>query len=73
MPAKRVQLQIDWVALEVLGRLRDLSLQQLADEAFLDLLEKYHRRSRRKEALRESVARPSPYPRRNRKNRGTRH
>jgi hypothetical protein len=44
-------------ALELLARDSGRNLQSLADEAFLDLLRKYHRPTSLKEALRESTRR----------------
>lgn len=46
-----------WQALDLLARDRGESIQTLADEAFLDLLRKYHRPASLKEALRESARR----------------
>jgi hypothetical protein len=46
-----------WLALEMLARDTGRSLQDLADEAFADLLGKYHRPVSLKEALRESARR----------------
>lgn len=45
-------------ALDLLGRDRMATFQELADEAFADLLEKHHRPTALAEALRES-ARPA--------------
>jgi hypothetical protein len=44
-----------WQALEVLARDRLASFQELADEAFRDLLRKHHRPTGLREALRESA------------------
>jgi Antitoxin-like ribbon-helix-helix len=44
-----------WQALDVLARDRFASFQELADEAFRDLLRKYHRPAGLREALRQSV------------------
>ena len=44
-------------ALDLLARDSGKSLQQLADEAFADLLSKYHRPSTLKEALKQSFRR----------------
>lgn len=46
-----------WQALELLALDSGRSVQSLADEAFLDLLRKYHRPTSLKEALRESARR----------------
>jgi hypothetical protein len=46
-----------WLALEMLARDTGRSVQDLADEAFADLLGKYHRPTSLKEALRESARR----------------
>ena len=46
-----------WQALELLAIDSGRSVQSLADEAFLDLLDKYHRPTSLKEALRESARR----------------
>jgi hypothetical protein len=44
MPGKRVQFDDEtWLALDVLARDRMMSFQELADEAFRDLLKKQHR------------------------------
>jgi hypothetical protein len=46
-----------WLALEMLAKDTGRSVQELADEAFGDLLGKYHRPASLKEALRESARR----------------
>jgi hypothetical protein len=46
-----------WQALALLAIDSGRSVQSLADEAFLDLLRKYHRPTSLKEALRESTRR----------------
>ncbi|HEX5931672.1 MAG TPA: ribbon-helix-helix domain-containing protein [Methyloceanibacter sp.] len=46
-----------WLALDLLARDTGRSMQDLADEAFADLLAKYHRPVSLKEALRESARR----------------
>ncbi len=48
----------DYVAFDQLARDRAMSFQELADEAFRDLLKKHHRPTDLGEALRESVAHP---------------
>jgi len=56
MPGKRVQFDSEtWVALDLLARDRMSTFQELADEAFRDLLKKYGRPTDLKTALRESV------------------
>jgi len=55
MPGKRVQFDDEtWLALDVLARDRMMSFQELADEAFRDLLEKHHRPTDLKSALKQS-------------------
>ena len=46
-----------WLALDLLAKDTGRSVQDLADEAFADLLGKYHRPASLKEALRESTRR----------------
>jgi hypothetical protein len=46
-----------WLALDLLAKDTGRSVQDLADEAFADLLAKYHRPASLKEALRESARR----------------
>lgn len=46
-----------WLALDLLAKDSGKSVQDLADEAFVDLLGKYHRPFSLKEALRESARR----------------
>ena len=46
-----------WLALEMLAKDTGRGVQELADEAFADLLGKYHRPASLKEALRESARR----------------
>jgi predicted transcriptional regulator len=56
MPGKRVRLDDEtWWALDLLARDRMSTFQELADEAFRDLLKKYGRPTDLKTALRESV------------------
>jgi len=56
MPGKRVQLDDStWHALNMLARDRLMDFQELADEAFADLLKKYHRPTDLKAALRQSA------------------
>jgi hypothetical protein len=56
MPGKRVQFdQETWNALDLLARDRMQDFQELADEAFADLLRKHGRPVDLKTALRQSV------------------
>jgi predicted DNA-binding ribbon-helix-helix protein len=56
MHGKRVQFDDEtWLALDVLARDRMMTFQELADEAFDDLLEKYHRPTNLKSALKQSA------------------
>jgi hypothetical protein len=56
MPGKRVQFDDEtWNALDLLARDRMQDFQELADEAFRDLLEKHGRPTDLKTALRRSV------------------
>jgi hypothetical protein len=56
MPGKRVQLDDDtWAALDLLARERMMDFQELADEAFRDLLKKHGRPVSLKAALRQSL------------------
>ena len=56
MPGKRVQIDDEtWQALDLLARDRMLSFQDLADEAFRDLLRKHGRPTDLKTALRQSA------------------
>jgi hypothetical protein len=60
MPGKRVQFDDEtWHAVNLLARDRMMDFQELADEAFADLLEKHGRPTDLKTALRESVAQGS--------------
>lgn len=53
---KRVQFAPEtWQAIELLGRDSMKDFQELADEAFADLLKKHHRPVRLKDALRQSL------------------
>jgi hypothetical protein len=61
MPGKRVQFDDEtWLALDVLARDRMMGFQELADEAFLDLLKKHNRPSDLKSALRQSAGVHAP-------------
>jgi hypothetical protein len=56
MPGKRIQFDDEtWHALELLRRDRMLDFQELADEAFRDLLRKHGRPTDLKAALRQSA------------------
>jgi hypothetical protein len=56
MPGKRVQIDDQtWQALDLLARDRMQDFQELADEAFRDLLRKYGRPTDLKSALRQSL------------------
>ena len=56
MPGKRVQLDDEtWQALDLLARDSTLTFQDLADEAFRDLLRKHGRPTDLKTALRKSA------------------
>ena len=56
MPGKRVQLDEDtWRQLDLLGHDQMKDFQELADEAFRDLLKKYGRPVDLKDALRKSA------------------
>jgi len=55
-----------WEALALLSRDRMQSFQELADEAFSDLLKKHGRPVTLKEALRKSTEQPIPAPKRKR-------
>ena len=58
MPGKRVQFDEEtWAALDLLARDRMATFQELADEAFADLLVKHKRPASLKDALRESARR----------------
>lgn len=58
MPGKRIQLDdATWQALDLLARDGMKDFQELADEAFADLLKKHQRPVTLKEALRQSARR----------------
>jgi hypothetical protein len=58
MPGKRVQFDEEtWNAVDLLARDRMMDFQELADEAFRDLLAKHHRPTTLKDALRQSLRR----------------
>jgi hypothetical protein len=61
MVGKRVQFDDEtWQALDLLARDRMSTFQELADEAFRDLLEKHGRPTDLKTALRRSLPQESP-------------
>jgi hypothetical protein len=56
MPGKRVQFDDEtWAALDLLAHDRDMDFQEVADEAFRDLLRKHNRPVDLKSALRQSA------------------
>jgi hypothetical protein len=56
VPGKRVQIDEEtWHGLVLLGRDRMMTFQELADEAFAELLKKYDRPLTLKAALRKSA------------------
>jgi hypothetical protein len=56
MPGKRVQFDAEtWAALDLLARDRMMDFQELADEAFRDLLRKHNRPTDLRTALRQSA------------------
>jgi hypothetical protein len=56
MPGKRVQIDDEtWAALDLLARDRMMTFQELADEAFADLLKKHGRPVDLRAALRKSA------------------
>jgi hypothetical protein len=65
---KRVQFDDEtWAVINLLRQERRRSFQQLADEAFRDLLAKHHRPTDLKTQLRESAAETKPKTPRKRK------
>ena len=65
---KRVQFDLEtWHALNMLARDRMMSFQELADEAFRDLLSKHGHPVDLKDALKRSVAEAKPQHRQNEK------
>jgi hypothetical protein len=57
MKGKRIQFDDEtWAALDLLARNRTMDFQELAEEAFNDLLRKHGRPSYLKAALRQSAA-----------------
>jgi hypothetical protein len=58
MPGKRVQFDpATWAAVDLLAKDTMKDFQELADEAFADLLKKHHRPVELKDALRQSLRR----------------
>ena len=58
MPGKRVKFdEATFAAIEAVARTKDKSFQELADEAFADLLKKHRQPVGFKAALKESVQR----------------
>jgi hypothetical protein len=56
MPGKRIQFDDEtWAALDLLAHDRMMDFQELADEAFRDLLRKHNRPVDLKSALRQSA------------------
>jgi hypothetical protein len=56
MPGKRIQFDAEtWQAIDLLARDRMMDFQELADEAFRDLLRKHNRPTRLISALRQSA------------------
>ena len=56
MPGKRIQIDDEtWAALDFLARDRMMDFQELAEEAFRDLLRKHNRPLDLKSALRKSA------------------
>jgi predicted transcriptional regulator len=78
MPGKRIQFDDEtWAAIDLLARDTMKDFQELAQEAFADLLKKHHRPANLAEALRQSARGapandPGPPPPRPRKARARR-
>jgi hypothetical protein len=61
MPGKRVQFDDEtWGAVDLLARDRMMDFQELADEAFRDILKKYDRPTELVKALRKSAETAAP-------------
>jgi hypothetical protein len=57
MPGKRIEIDPEtWPALQLLARDRMMTFQELADEAFADLLKKHNRPIDLRAALRKSAS-----------------
>jgi hypothetical protein len=71
MPGKRLQLDEEsWAALDLLARDRMMTFQELADEAFADVLKKHGRPVDLRAALRKSARAadaPAKVPRKDRR------
>ena len=69
MPGKRIQFDAEsWAAVDLLARDRMMTFQELAEEAFRDLLRKHNRPVDLKDALRKSAgqsAKVLPFKERN--------
>jgi len=69
MPGKRIQFDEEsWAAVDLLARDRMMTFQELAEEAFRDLLRKHNRPVDLKDALRKSAgqsAKVLPFKKRN--------
>jgi len=63
MPGKRIQFDDEtWGAVDLLARDRMMDFQELADEAFRDILRKYNRPAGLLKALRRSAEAAAPGP-----------
>jgi hypothetical protein len=63
MPGKRIQFDAEtWAAVDLLARDRMMDFQELADEAFRDLLRKHGRPTDLKSALRQSAGQTAAVP-----------
>jgi len=72
MPGKRVQFDEEtWHAIDLLGRDTMRDFQELADEAFRDLLNKHGRPTDLKTQLRRSAGRSAPVVQLREKDRAT--
>lgn len=74
MPGKRIQIDDEtWAALDMLASDRMQTFQELAEEAFADVLKKYRRPVGLRAALRQSTGQSAAVHklRRNKRSRGT--
>jgi hypothetical protein len=75
MPGKRIQFDTEsWAAVDLLARDRMMTFQELAEEAFRDLLRKHNRPVDLKDALRKSAgqsAKVLPFKERNKNGKKT--
>jgi hypothetical protein len=63
MAGKRIQFDDEtWGAIDLLARDRMMDFQELADEAFRDILKKYNRPTELVKALRRSAEAAAPAP-----------